>query len=142
MTEGVSKDHLEFIQAVINRMGSNSFTVKAWTVGLVAALLAFATEKDATPSRMLVALVPVVVFWYLDAFYLRQERLFRRLYDAVRLSEDRTRQAGPFNMSTKPYESEPYNRLSAAFWSWTVMVLYVSLGVIVLAAFAARKGGY
>jgi len=125
------------IQAVISRMGSNSFAVKTWTVGLVAALLTFAAEKGGTPWRVLVAFVPVGVFWYLDAFYLRQERLFRRLYDAARLGEESARQGGPFTMSTKPYESEPYNRLWAVFWSRSITPLYLSLGVIVLAAFAA-----
>ena len=127
------------IQAVITRMGSNSFAVKTWSVGLVAALLTFAAEKDATPWRILVALVPVGIFWYLDAFYLRQERLFRRLYDAVRLGEESARQSGPFNMSTKAYEAEPYNKLSAAFWSTTVRTLYLALGLIVVAAFAVAK---
>ena len=130
------KDHLEMIQGVINRMGSNAFAVKAWTVGLVAALLTFAAEKEATPERILVALVPVGVFWYVDAYYLRQERLFRRLYDAVRLGEESARQGGPFTMSTVPYEAEAYSRLSAAFWSKTIVVLYLSLGLIVLAAYA------
>jgi len=127
------------IQAVINRMGSNSFAVKTWSVGLVAALLAFAAEKDATAWRILVALVPVGIFWYLDAFYLRQERLLRRLFDAVRSDEESARQGGPFNMSTKPYETEPYNKLSAALWSTTVRTLYLALGVIVIAAYAVAK---
>lgn len=137
--ESAPKEHLEMIQALITRMGSNSFAVKTWSVGLVAALLAFAAEKDATPWRILVALVPVVIFWYLDAFYLRQERLFRRLYDAVRLGEESARQGGAFNMSTKPYETERYNQLSAAFWSTTVRTLYLALGLIVIAAYAFAK---
>jgi hypothetical protein len=135
------KEHLEMIQAVISRMGSNSFAIKTWTVGLVAALLTFAAEKDGTGSRVLVALVPVAIFWYLDAFYLRQERLFRRLYDAVRLGEESARQGGPFNMSTKPYESDEYNRLWAALRSSSITPLYLSLGVIVLAAYAYKARG-
>jgi hypothetical protein len=133
-----AREHLEMIQAVINRMGSNSFAVKTWTVGLVAALLTFAAEREETASRVLVALMPVAVFWYLDAFYLRQERLFRRLYDAVRLGEDSAVQGGPFTMSAKPYESERYNRLWAVLWSRSIAPLYVSLVVIVLAAYAYK----
>jgi hypothetical protein len=137
--ESAPKEHLEMIQAVITRMGSNSFAVKTWSVGLVAALLAFAAEKDATPWRILVAFVPIGVFWYLDAFYLRQERLFRRLYDAIRLDEESARQGGAFSMSTKPYETDPYNKLSAAFWSTTVRTLYVALALIVIAAYAVAE---
>lgn len=137
--ESTPKEHLEMIQAVITRMGSNSFAVKTWSVGLVAALLTFAAEKDGNPRRVLVALVPVVIFWYLDGFYLRQERLFRRLYDAVRLGEESARQGGPFTMNTKPYEAEPNNKLSTAFWSTTVRTLYLALGFIVIAAYVIAR---
>jgi hypothetical protein len=34
--------HLQMIQAVITRMGSNSFLLKGWSVTLVAALFALA----------------------------------------------------------------------------------------------------
>ena len=78
-------------------------------------------------------------FWYLDAYYLRQERLFRRLYDAVRLGEASARESGAFSMSTKPYAAEPDNKLSAAFWSTTVKTLYLALLLIVLAAYAVAK---
>lgn len=137
--EATRTAHLGMIQAVITRMGSNSFAVKTWSVGLVTALLTLAAARDGSPWRVLVALVPVGVFWYLDAFYLRQERLFRRLFDAVRQGEESVRQGGPYNMNTKPYQAEPYNQLMATFWSATVRTLYVALAVIVLAAYAAYK---
>jgi len=50
----------------------------------VAALLAL-TAKDGNPHFAWVALLPSVIFWLLDAYYLRQERLFRALYDSVRV---------------------------------------------------------
>ena len=80
--------HLQLIQGVINRMASNSFQVKGWSVVLVSALLALAS-KDAPRVLVYLAFLPVVVFWPLDAYFLWQERLFRRLYDSVRaLNED------------------------------------------------------
>jgi hypothetical protein len=74
--------HLGFIQGVINRMGNNAFLVKGWTVALVAALFALAS-KDSNPSFVFIALLPIVAFWILDAYYLRQEKLFRKLYEGV-----------------------------------------------------------
>jgi hypothetical protein len=127
--------HLELIQGVINRMGSNSFAVKAWAVGLMAAIFALAAEKGRGPWFLLVAILPVLIFWFLDAFYLRQERLFRRLYDAVRNVEESAKKAGPFGMNTKPYEDEPKNRFWAVFWSHTIMGLYVPLAALVLIVF-------
>jgi len=41
--------HLEFIQAIITRMGDNSFMVKGWCVTLISAIDALAA-KDASPG--------------------------------------------------------------------------------------------
>ena len=71
------------IQGVINRMASNSFMLKGWAVTLVAGIFALAA-KDADKLYFIISYVPIFVFWGLDAFYLRQERLYRRLYDKVR----------------------------------------------------------
>jgi hypothetical protein len=76
--------HLEFIQAVINRMASNSFLLKGWSVTLVSVVFALAV-KDGNTSVIPVAYLPVIVLWFLDAYFLRQERLYRKLYDTVRL---------------------------------------------------------
>ena len=75
--------HLEMIQGIINRMASNSFMLKGWAVTLVAGVYALAS-KDANRIYYLITYVPIVIFWGLDAFYLRQERLYRKLYDKVR----------------------------------------------------------
>ena len=70
--------HLEMIQGVINRLASNSFSIKQWTVMLVSAIFVLVALDGNVP--ILVALVPVVAFWGLDGYFLRQERRFRNLY--------------------------------------------------------------
>lgn len=79
--------HLELVQGVINRMASNSFMLKGWAVTLVAGIFALA-GKDTDKLYFLVAYVPVLVFWGLDAYYLLQERLYCSLYDKVRETEE------------------------------------------------------
>ncbi|MFZ3509154.1 hypothetical protein [Vibrio harveyi] len=74
--------HLGFIQGVINRMGQNSFLLKGWSITLIAALFALAA-KDANEQFALIAYIPTVVFWLLDAFFLHQEKLYRKLYEQV-----------------------------------------------------------
>jgi hypothetical protein len=75
--------HLEFIQGVISRQATNSFLLKGWALTVAGAVYAFATKG--TDWRVAaIGLMPVVIFWGLDGYYLRQERLFRCLYDAVR----------------------------------------------------------
>lgn len=74
--------HLGFIQTAINRMGSNSFLLKGWSVTLVAACFALAV-KDAEKTFLFLAYFPVFMFWTLDGYFLYQERLYRKLYDGV-----------------------------------------------------------
>lgn len=79
--------HMEMIQGIINRMGGNSFSLKGWAVTLVAGIFALAS-KDTDKMYFLIAYVPIVVFWFLDAFYLLQERLYRALYNKVRVMKE------------------------------------------------------
>ena len=79
--------HLEFIHGIINRMAHNSFALKGWAVTLVAGIFALAA-KDADKMYFLVTYIPIIVFWCLDAFYLKQERLYRSLYEHVRRLEE------------------------------------------------------
>lgn len=87
--------HLELIQAVIGRLGSNSFYVKGWALTVVGAFLGFAVNLE-KPAVALVALLPSVLFWALDAYFLRSERIFRCLYELVRT---RSEKIEPFFMS-------------------------------------------
>ena len=75
--------HLEMLQQIITRMASNSFLVKGWSVTLLSAILVL-TARDKVYAIAWIALVPIAAFWLLDGFFLRQERLFRKLYDRYR----------------------------------------------------------
>jgi len=75
--------HLEMIQGIINRMANNSFLLKGWSVVLVSALFALASN-DSKIFFIYLAYFPAVAFWVLDGYFLGQERLFRALYDIVR----------------------------------------------------------
>ncbi|MGY1950138.1 hypothetical protein [Pseudomonas pergaminensis] len=92
--------HLTFIQGVVNRMAANSFLVKGWTIALIAALLAIAADKI-TFAYMLVVLVPVILFWWLDSYYLMQERLYRELYKDV---SQKASGSIDFNMDSSTYK--------------------------------------
>lgn len=78
--------HLEMIQGIVNRLSQNSFLLKGWSVVLVSSLFALAAFNS-NPLFVYLTYLPVVAFWGLDAFFLRQERLFRKLYDRVRQLE-------------------------------------------------------
>jgi uncharacterized membrane protein len=123
--------HLEFIQAAISRMAGNSALLKGWSVTIAAALLALAA-KEASLRFAVLALFPAASFWILDAFYLRLERLFRSLYDDVRLlsEEEYKKKVGAFSMQVKPYEGT-VDSWFALMWSDSVFWLH---GIVCLSA--------
>ncbi len=72
---------LDHLQGIIQRLAGNSFLVKGWAVTLVSAILGFAI-KDATSSPLAyLAIVPILLLWGLDAYYLAVERNIRALYN-------------------------------------------------------------
>jgi len=116
--------HLGMIQGVINRMGGNSFLLKGWTITLVAALFALAM-KESSPRLLYVAYFPTIVFWALDGYYLWQERLFRKLYDKVRVTGE---ELVDFSMNTSAVEPDTVSYIAILF-SQTLIVFY---GVVLL----------
>ncbi len=78
--------HLEMIENIIERMGSNSFQLKGWAVALVSIVGALAA-KETDRKFFLLAFIPLVAFWFIDSFYLQSERKYKFLYKTV-LSKD------------------------------------------------------
>lgn len=119
--------HLGFIQGVINRMGNNSFLIKGWVVTLVAAIFALSAEK-ANVKFVYVAIFPLVFFWWLDAFFLHQERLYRKLYEKV---ADGTEPSTQFSMNAYKYKSE-VECLCKVFLSKTLRNFYGPIAILLL----------
>ena len=65
--------HLEFLEAVIARMASNSFMIKGWSITIAAALGAFAAV-DSRMALFFIAIASSLLFWGLDGYYLWLER--------------------------------------------------------------------
>lgn len=87
--------HLEMIQAVVARLSNSAFLVKGWAVTVGGAFFGFAVTQHSA-ALALVGLVPVAFFWSADAHFLGSERLFRKLYDAVRTGKP---PIAPFDMA-------------------------------------------
>lgn len=123
--------HLEFIQGVITRFGSNSFLIKGWSLTITVALYGY-TVSNLSWSLALVALLPGAIFWFLDTYFLRHERLFRRLYDEVRKPGS---DVAPFSMNIQPYRELETWRKTA--FSITLVPFYgtiLAAGFIILVA--------
>jgi hypothetical protein len=103
-------------------------------VTLVAALFAIAA-KDANKKYVVVAYIPVLVFWIIDAYFLSQERLFRSLYDSVRQKRE---EDIDFSMSTKAFQNSQ-SSWPASFFSRTLVLFYLSMtGMMLLVMYSIR----
>ena len=121
--------HLEMTQAVINRLGRNSFFLKSWSmIVLVAAMVLIAKEDMQNSYYVLVLFLPVVGFWILDGYFLWQERLFRHVYDDIRAQTDTD-----FKMDIGKHKGKPKSSWISAIFSVTLIIFYLIEVLFVLA---------
>ena len=76
--------------------------------------------------------LPVIAFWLLDAWYLRRERLFRRLFDHVRTENglpDFSMDVGPFTGEVGPLLAVAVSPTIIGFYG---PVLFVAIALAVI----------
>ena len=123
-------EHLKMIQDIVSRMAGNSFLTKGWCVTLVAAIIVLGA-KEPDKRFILVAFLPIVMFWTLDGYFLLQERLYRKLYDVVRTREG---EESDFSMDTSlvnAEENDPVSWTDAVF-SKTLTMFYLTMLVAII----------
>jgi hypothetical protein len=124
--------HLELVQSVISRMAQNSFQLKGWSVTVATATVALAA-KESSPGLATLALFPAASFWGLDAYYLRQERLYRKLYEAI---ADPLKTVRPFSMTTEDYTGEVRSWVKTLA-AKSVLPLHAAVVLVILAEITA-----
>ncbi len=117
--------HLEMVQGVIDRIGNNSFMIKGWAVTLVSAIFALSIENH---KFSFIALFPILLFWWLDAFFLYQERLFRRLYNDVALKDDASI---TYSMNNVSYKKNS-DKICKAALSKTLLCFYGGMLLVLI----------
>lgn len=73
-------EYLSFIQSIITRMSDRSFKLKELAISLTVAIFAIAKFKNKWVDSI-TYLAPIILFWFLDSYYLNIERKFRKKYD-------------------------------------------------------------
>lgn len=128
------RQHLSFIEGVITRMNSNSFSMKGWMVAIVSALCAVCAGSTASSNSKIllyIAIFVILIFWGLDAYYLKKERQYRELYKDVVNRKTIT----DFNMDARKYHQCYW----AALWSSSCWILYTSVVVVLVIALLLLK---
>lgn len=73
------QSHLTILQSIINRMAANSTNSKAWCIGIVSAI-SIVLSDNPVPKLVWISSLPILLFLFLDSYYLSLERKFRNLY--------------------------------------------------------------
>ena len=133
----VVQAHLEMLQDVIQRMAENSRACKLWSITALSAIV-FLAARTGVPWHVLIALVPLFLFFLLDVYYLSLERRFRGSYERT-LARLRDSTYGPEDA----YQIAP---VAASLGTWmksirspSVLLYYPIALAVPVAVFAALK---
>lgn len=113
--------HMDYVQAVINRLAGNSFLMKGWALTVSSALLGLAVSES-KPLLALVAAMPALAFWVQDTYFLRQERAFRAMFDDIA-----AKRVPGFEIRPAPYAKRQPWRMA---WSISLAGFYGSIIVV------------
>lgn len=72
-----ARQYLQMMQENITRMANNSANCKTWLVTLTTGLLAIGASIESLNGWLFLTLLPIFIFWSMDAYYLKIERGLR-----------------------------------------------------------------
>ncbi len=124
--------HLGILQAVIERMASNSSSSKTWCITLVSAVLVIVAGKE-KPDFALIALIPTLLFLALDTYYLALEKGFRNSYNSfvTKLHEN---SLSPKDLFFVKLEGDQTELQIEAIKSFSIWGFYSVLGLLICLA--------
>lgn len=128
--------HINLLQGIINRLANNSSSCKTWCLALTGAFMSLAGATH-NAGIAVFALVPVVIFGFVDTMYLAQEKAYRDHYDeiATLIRGDGYKRTDAFNAKAK----RKFKHIRWAFMSWSVWPIY---GGLIAAFFVAWHCGF
>lgn len=123
---------IDLIQNCIKRMAQNSFIVKGWMLSLITLILSFGIVKDFNEEKLcLIVLIPLLSFWFLDAFFLQVEKKYRKLYQWTINNREKTNDF-LFDLNPKRFDNQVPSIIKIMF-SKTIWPIYITTLLICLA---------
>lgn len=119
MEREILHKEIDLIQSIIKRMANNSFLLKGWVLSLVAIVLATKDDVLSIAASFLI----IVAFWYLDAYFLRQERLYRALYSWIIKNRNEGSDEFLYDLNTTRFSKDVSNVVRTMF-SHTLLTFY------------------
>ena len=141
------RQYLQMLQDIINRMASNSSNSKAWAITIFTAMSALMIGVEVIRQWMWIILCPIVLFYFLDAYYLGLENDFRNLEASfikkLRASEDCSTCVYDFNFTHadgyKKGENLNKGLKSTATWPLYSTLAAISIALCIVFANSPKK---
>lgn len=136
LNDADSRQYILMLQEIIIRMANNSSNCKVWTVTIVAAMMGLAMTTQSLREIILpVILIPIIVFYFLDSYYLYLENKFRNLQAAYisKLKSDIDCSGDIYNFNYRSIEENPKKAcLRKALFSMATWPMYLALLLTVM----------
>jgi hypothetical protein len=125
--EKILIEEIKIIQDIIKRMADNSFKIKAWAITVVVATLLIKTNLN----NGYIALIPLLTFWFLDAYYLQQEKIFREIYKD-KVENKSNNEETMFKINTIPYKCKVPFIFTIMIWNKSITPLYLTIFILLI----------
>ena len=127
--------NINLLQGIITRLANNSASSKTWCLTLTGALVSL-TGATHVPGIITFALVPIVIFGFIDTMYLSQEKAYRDLYNQL-VGKIRD---GSYSLSNVFEAKAPlkFGHVIKSLISWSIFPVYG--GLIVMYFIACNAG--
>lgn len=122
------QSHLAIIQNVIQRMSTNSTSSKAWCITLVSAILVIVADKS-KPQYYWLAILPIILFYLLDSYYLYLEKGFRNSYNTF-IEKLHTKELEKEDLYVVSPTGSFWKRLTKSLMSFSTLPFYLTLGLM------------
>lgn len=127
------RHHIDLVEAQILRMNDNSKQMKAWCFALVTGIISIYVQT-CNWNFLWIGLITILLFAWLDAYYLLLERKFRCLYnDIVGLTnkDEKKLSIPPYGMPIHEYKKGVKKHL-APIVSISIFPFYMIAIIIVI----------
>ena len=114
-------NHLQMTQKVIGRMAACSFAVKAFSLIYLLLGAAIIVEPLTRSTAVIAVYLPIVMMWWLDASFLRSERMYRKLFNAIRIKTDTN-----YSLSPTEFADDATCAMTSTFNSETLVIFYMA----------------
>lgn len=125
---------IDLIQNCIARMARNSFLIKGWSITLIVITWAILDNAGGSSHSLILLIIPVIVFWVLDGYFLRLERMYRKMYEWVlkaRIEDGNFSKL--YDLNPSRFQTDVGSWLSVMF-SKTLISFYAALVLVIFGA--------